>query len=372
MRSSEPAGRVRITRVFNFVACLALVAAVLSVAPSSSAAAPRPYGDVDVLATFPATPGFPEGIAVRGDRVYVAGPAKFGTTASGPSHVFAFDIHGGALVQTYVTQGENLLAEHANSCIAFDAQGRLYVLNTQLGIFRLDTETGQQEPYAAAFPNLAACVPGLVGPPCSPTLVDVPALPNDIAFGEDGAAYVTDSMQATIWRVPPGGGQPQIWFQDSRLAAAYIGVNGIRLSPDRTRVFITVTTDLLGGAYVYTLPLVAAPRPEDLTVFHQFAAGDMPDGIAFGETGLLYVTIATPLKSGIAVLREDGTEAARFKNPLLSPIAPYDSPANIAFDGEGSLLVTNHAFATGLPSQFTVLDVWVKDGGSPLAQPALP
>ena len=54
--------------------------------------------------------------------------------------------------------------------------------------------------------------------------------------------------------------------------------------------------------------------------------------------------------------------------------AQYDSPANIAFDGEGSLLITNHAFATGalLPEQFSVVKVWVKDGGSPLAKPLLP
>ena len=110
----------------------------------------------------------------------------------------------------------------------------------------------------------------------------------------------------------------------------------------------------------------------DLRVFHKFKAGDLPDGLAFGESGHLYVAMATPLASGIAILRPDGTEAKRLKNPLLSPISPYDSPANIAFNGEGSLLVTNHAFATGLPTQFTLLDVWVKDSESPLAKPILP
>lgn len=335
-------------------------------------ALPRPYGDVRVLATVPTPPGFPEGIAVKGQTVYVAGPARFGTTGTGPSSVFAFDIKTGALTRTYHTQGENLLAEHANSCIAFDKAGRLYVLNTQLGVYRLDTETGAQEQYAPPFPDLPACVASLVGPPCSPTPADMPPLPNDIAFDEQGDAYVTDSMQATIWRIPAGGGAPEIWFQDARLAAAYVGVNGIRLSPSRDKVYFTVTADLLGGSYVYTLPFVAQPAASDLAVFHQFAAGDMPDGIAFGQTGRLYVAMATPMSSGIAVLRQDGAEIARLKNPLLSPIFPYDSPANIAFDGEGSLLVTNHAFATGLPSQFTVLDVWVKDAGSPLVKPNLP
>jgi sugar lactone lactonase YvrE len=332
----------------------------------------RPFGDVKVLATVPTPPGFPEGIAVKGNRAYVAGPARFGTTGTGPSHVFAFDTTTGALARTYVTQGENLLAEHANSCVAFDGQGRLYVLNTQLGIYRIDTETGQQESYSAPFPDLKPCLGGVQGPPCSPTVADTPALPNDIAFDEAGNAYVTDSMQATVWRVAPGGGAPQIWFQDACLDSPYVGVNAVRLSPDRTRVFLSVTTDLTGGAFLYTLPLADAPQAGDLSVFKQFAAGDLPDGIAFGKSGNLYVTIATPLASGIVVLRPDGTEAARLKNPVLSPISPYDSPANVAFNAHGSLLVTNHAFATGLPSQFTLLDVYVGDTASPLAKPLLP
>lgn len=350
----------------------ALAAASLLAPALKVHALPRPYGDVRVLATVPTPPGFPEGIAVKGHTAYVAGPARFGTTGTGPSAVFAFDTMTGALTKTYHTQGENLLAEHANSCIAFDRAGRLYVLNTQLGIYRLDTETGAQEQYTPPFPDLPACVAGLVGPPCSPTPADAPPLTNDIAFDEKGDAYVTDSMQATIWRIPAGGGAPEIWFQDERLAAAYVGVNGLRLSPSRDKLFFTVTTDLLGGSYVYTLPLVAQPAASDLAVFHRFAAGDMPDGIAFGESGRLYVAIATPMSSGIAVLRQDGEEVARLKNPTLSPIFPYDSPANIAFDKHGSLLVVNHPFATMDPSHFTVLDVYVNDKEHSLIRPNVP
>ena len=158
-------------------------------------------------------------------------------------------------------------------------------------------------------------------------MIDASALPNDIAFDAAGNAYVTDSMQATIWRVPPGGGAPTVWFQDSRLAAAYIGVNGIRLNPSRTKVLLTVTTDLTGQALVYTLPLAAT-----------------------------------------------GAEVFRLSNPVGSPLHPYDSPANIAFNGPGSILLTNHAFVTGVinPAQFTVLDVFVDDQESPLEKPVLP
>ena len=353
--------------------------AVLQFAAPGAGADERPVGDARVLAPVPSPPGFPEGIAVRDGRVYVAGPAAFGTTGKPASRVLAFDRATGALVATYLTEGEDLLAEHANSSIAFDGDGRLYVLNTQLGIYRLDLATGTQQQYASPFPDLPPC---LVTPtePCAHTLADTPSIPNDIAFDDAGNAYVTDSMQATIWLVPAPAGPsdlpvaPVIWFQDRRLKSPYIGANGLRLDPAQTSAYVTVTTDLRARSFVYTLPLVDQPTAADLAVFHRYPIGQLPDGIAFGESGDLYVAMATPGASGVSVLSPTGAEVRRFANRRVSPIAPYDSPANIAFDSDGAILLTNHAFVTGIvdPSRFSVLDVFVDDKGSPLAMPSLP
>jgi hypothetical protein len=73
----------------------------------------------------PTPPGFPEGIAVQDNRVYVAGPATFGTTGKPASRVVAFSTLTGAQVASYATKDENPLEEHANSSIAFDGSGRL-------------------------------------------------------------------------------------------------------------------------------------------------------------------------------------------------------------------------------------------------------
>ena len=83
--------------------------------------------------------------------------------------------------------------------------------------------------------------------------------------------------------------------------------------------------------------------------------------------------MATPFASGISILDTSGAEIERLANGP-NPIFPYDSPANIAFDGKGSMLVTNHAFVTGVtnPGQFSVLDVFVDDRGAPLERPKLP
>ncbi len=178
-------------------------------------------------------------------------------------------------------------------------------------------------------------------------------------------------------RPPSGGclraaGSLRIWFQDARLASPSFGPNGIRIDPTGTKVYFTVTEDLQHRAFVYTLPLVAQPAAGQLQVFRQYSNGDLPDGIAFGRTGRLYVAIATPFASGISILSPAGGQVTRLSNQG-NPIFPYDSPANIAFNGSGSIYVTNHAFVTGVtnPAQFTILDVYVADAGLPLNMPLI-
>lgn len=355
------------------------VASLLAPAPAAGAPETRAFGDARILAAVPPEPGFPEGIAVAGNRVYVAGAATFGTTGRGPSAVHAFDLRTGELEATYPVEGEDLLREHANSSIAFAGDGRLYVLNTQLGIYRLTPGPGLQERYTVPFPDLVPCALPVVGPPCSPTVADAPALPNDLAFDETGNLYVTDSLQATIWRVPagpvpPGGKVPEIWFQDLRLASAYIGVNGIRFSPDRAHLYLTVTTDLAQRSLLYRLPVTSGLPGGDMTVVHDYTGDNLPDGIAFGRSGRLYVAMASPGRSGVSVLDPFGAEVARLANPAGSPLAPYDSPANVAFDHRGAILLSNHAFVAGAvdPGQFGIVEVFVDDRASPLATPVIP
>jgi hypothetical protein len=93
--------------------------------------------------------------------------------------------------------------------------------------------------------------------------------------------------------------------------------------------------------------------------------------LPFGRSDKLYVTLASLSASGILILRPDGTEVARLGNAT-DPFFPYDSPANLAFSERGSLLVTNHAFAIGIPEHCIVLDVFVDERGDQLAQPESP
>jgi sugar lactone lactonase YvrE len=361
--------------ISNFLRGVLVALALMAGLAQMALAAEPEFGDVKVLAQVP-QPGFPEGIVHNGIFTYVTGAATFGTANNGiPSRVWVYLTSNGQLLASVDVIGEDLTQEHANSCAAIDGFGRLYVLNSQLGVIRY---TPFQQTWGAPLPNLPPCNQVQPGTPCSPLPVDTPPLANDLAFDRHGNLYVTDSLQATIWKYSKFGGQPQIWFQDLRLAPGAnlgdIGVNGIRISPNHDKVFVSVSIDFNGQGHIYTLPLVNKPKAADLATFHTFAPGDIPDGIAFGRSGVLYVTDATPFSSGIIGLRSDGSEIFRFTNPVNTPINPYDSPANIAFNGRGSILVTNHAFATGgqNPQQFQVLEVFVNDFEIGLFKPLVP
>ena len=355
MASSSASSRRR-SGLVAALAVGALVGSGLAAAPPPE----RPLGDSRFIAAVP-FPGFPEGIAVNEERVYVSGPAVFGEPANAvPSRIFAYDLDSGDLVQEIEIQGQSMDLPKAVSCIAFDDHGGLFVLDEQQGVLRIDVGTEVQTTYAAPF------FPFYTSPFNHPA----PYLINDLAFDKHGNLYVTDSFQAAIWRVPPSGGAPQVWFHDPVIDGIF-GPNGVRVDPRNERILFTVTIDALGAGVVYSLPLVEDPDVGDLEVFHVYLpAGPFPqapDGIAFGRSGKLYVALAG--SSQISVLDEDGNEVARYSGPAdtgdpAQPL-PWANPANVAFhNGARALLVTNHASLTGLPDPsplFAVFDVFVND-----------
>lgn len=354
---------------------------VLSLAMTSSARADNadPYGSITTFSTVPANPGFPEGIVVHGSQVFVSGPARFGTAGTGSSAIQVYNRKTGTLEATIYVAGEALAFEHALSNIAVDADGRIYALSTQLGLIRFTKVDGTyiQDSYGAPLPDLPTCAAVPIDP-CAPTFppfVDFPPIPNDIVFAADGSAYVTDSLQATIFRYAPGGGTPEIWFQSPLFAGGGptpFGTNGIRLSPMRDYVYVVVSTSAADPnlGTIYRLPLTDSPTAADLEVFHTYVASEIPDQLAFGADGKLYVTLV--LTNQISVLSSDGTELARLQSDPGADI-PLDGPAGIAFDSRTkSLMIANHAPFSGNPAHFAVLQAFVSDAGDPLEEPFLP
>ena len=327
---------------------------ILSLIPVSVLAA-RSLGSSNVIAPVPGA-GLPEGIATRGSRFYVSGPADFGQPL-GAAYVHAYNIHTGALEDTYPINITNPYAGmSAASCAAFGPDGKLYVLEPFVGVIRMDLDPNNtQSVYSAWSP-------------------EGPFLSNDLVFDEDGNLYITDSFAGTIYKVPAGGGAPEVWFADPRLLGAgeypfIIGANGIRIDRNNKMVYVSVTFDAGLDGKIYRLPLVASPAAGDLELFASLGFTG-PDGIAFGKSGKLYVAQAA--SNTITVLNPDGSVDAVYSGPALdtqgSPV-PWVGPANIAFnDQEGTLLVTNHASLVEPrdPALFLVFDVFVDDKGAPL------
>lgn len=339
---------------------LYLAAALLALSLTPTAIHAQVLGDSKVVTPI-AAPGYPEGIATRGNRFYVSGPAAFGQPL-GSAYVRAYDSQTGAFEANYpITITNPFAGMSAASCAAFGPDGKLYVVEPFVGVIRMDLTPGNTQSVYAAFT------------PAGPSLL------NDLAFDNAGNLYVTDSFQATIFRIPPAGGTPTVWFTDPRLAGDPVvpfGVNGIRFDKNYENVYVSVTAEngTLDGV-IYRLPR-ANPTAANLEEFYRYPffptfqlAG--PDGIAFGKSGKLYVALAGT--SQISVLRPDGTEEARYSGPAANPGGspdpmPWANPANIAFDNQtGSLLVTNHASLVPFdPNLFCVFSVFVDDKGQPL------
>ncbi|MBL8210159.1 MAG: hypothetical protein JNK87_05585 [Bryobacterales bacterium] len=114
-------------------------------------------------------PGYPEGIAIRGKHVYVAGPTAFGITAL--AVIWRYNLESGAFTGQFpITFSNPNASMRGLSCITFGPDGKLYAIEPFVGVIRLNLDAANTQQIYSAFP------------PPPPT----GALPNDLAFDNDG------------------------------------------------------------------------------------------------------------------------------------------------------------------------------------------
>jgi sugar lactone lactonase YvrE len=180
--------------------------------------------------------------------------------------------------------------------------------------------------------------------------------PNWLAFGGDGALYVTDSgnwgaRDGFVWRIAPGG-EAQVWTTETdRLP------NGCCLGPGGECLYV-IETNLPGVVRVPILPDGSAGAREVVAEL----SGTTPDGLALADDGSLLVACYRP----DAILR----------------IAPNGEVETLVEDPNGQLLgaPTNLAFAGPdldrlAVSNFSRWHVAIGDvglRGAPLPYPAIP
>jgi sugar lactone lactonase YvrE len=357
---------------------LALVVVVLFAGPATSAHA-RDRFDVDLFARVP-DPGQPEGIAVDSKgTVFVGTSPKEGgpTGARRPSKVFAYNGKG-KLKREYVIGGQDLDEPFYGLLgMAFDGDDLLYALDAAPPrVVRLDPRTGAQSEYAR-FRDVPPCSAERTQD-CSDTVADMGSFPDYPVFAPDGTMYVTDLMQALIWRVPPGGGRPEVWFTDNGFETLF-GPNGIQFMADgKTLLFVlsnqsSPTSNPQRTSGLYQLLVGPDGTPGQLEQIWEAGPADVPDGFALARSGNAYVALAGTTGNAVAVVSPQGEEIARtpateIENQQME--VPFDQPASAAFLGE-RVLVTNHSLFARNPDHYAVLDVFADEPGLPLLRPRI-
>jgi hypothetical protein len=254
--------------------------------------------------------------------------------------------------------------------MAMDADGNLYIGSlAPPEVIKLDPRSGAQSVYAT-YRDVPVCS-ATVTSDCSKALQDMKPWPDYIVLAPDGSLYETDSLQALIWKVPPGGGKGRVWFSDSRIQSLIgppaFGPSAMKLAPDqRTLVFSTVEGPTGDGdpsaGRVWKLPIHPDGTPGPLQQFYVAQSADAPGGMGFAKSGDMYVTLSG--SNAIAQIGPDGKEKARFPDPVTNAMftPPLDSPLDVAYRGD-SLLVANSAYLSNSASSFALLDVFVGEPG---------
>jgi hypothetical protein len=352
--------------------CGALAVFLAVVALPAQAAKERPRWDTRVL-TLVGTPGFPA-------RAYVAPKGRiyegtYENPAGGhePSRVREYS-GSGALLHSWSVPGQNRSGGQGVQVATSDARGRLVLLDrdpARVLILNPRKPVHKFRTYAR-FRDLAPCLPGATGPNCSPTITDDPPVPNYAAWGPGGALYVTDYLQAVIWKVPPGGGKPKIWLADPKLDGNQFGTTGIVLEPNHRTLLVMQQSSAGAGdgdpttGKLYSVRIRPDHKPGELQRVWESQPVDGPDGFWIARSGRIYAALAG--SNQIAVIGRDGADLGRFPSAPQTGAngsdVPFDTPSSVMFKGT-RLIVANQSFFSGDPANQAILDVEAGERGMP-------
>jgi hypothetical protein len=290
---------------------------------ASPAASPAASAGGQFLARFDAAAGeLSEGVAVAADGTVYASLSPLGQLVR----------IGGAGEYEVVGTVEGLqegdigllgITAHADGSI----YGGVFSANPAAhGVWRFDVDTGAAER-----------VPG----------TEQIGLPNAIAFAADGTMYVSDTITGAVWTAPEDGAAEE-WLQhallegDGSIGFPFpVGANGIALDEANSTLYVAV----LELGTVVAIPIEDDGAAGEPTVHTEFTDAEAPvlvDGIAFDETGNLYV--AQPAANTVVRLAPNGgTE------PVASRADGLDGPASVVVatdaDGTEHLYIANFSVA---------------------------
>ena len=326
---------------------LAALATLLAAAPSAHA---RDRWDTSVFALIP-SPRYPAHAYVHPNGRVYEGTYTNPNGDTLPSRVFEYE-GDGTLLRSWTVQGQSLAEPHGVQVATSDGDGRLVLLDkAPPRALLLDRRTGEQTAYAS-FP--------------------AGSIPNFAAWGPDGSLYVTDYGAPILWRVPPGGGEPQRWLEDPRLDGGEFGTTGIALMADRATLLVGQQSEAGGAAgnpstgRLWEVPIGGDGKPGPMRQLWESMPVDGPDGFAIARSGAVYVALLAA--NQIAVVGPDGAERERFPQAPgggdNGSTVPFDSPSSVRFLGT-RLMVANQSYFSGDATHHAILDVESGEEGLP-------
>jgi sugar lactone lactonase YvrE len=279
---------------FAILACTALFAAFALPASAWNRSPATSF------ATLPPGTAHPEGITADAQgNFYVANFDVSGNTTVGT--IVVFGRNGQWLRTLAVGNGSNLLLGLAFNPVTGD------LLVADLGkqqVLKVDPQTGASSVFASI-------------PAADPTRW--PSTP-------PATSNVSDSFQATIWRIPPAGGAPVAWVADPLLGTAGVppfGANGMAFNRDVSALFVANT----GDDTIVRIPLPGGPAaaPGTPEVFVHAING--ADGLAIDAAGNLWV--AANQADEIVVLDPSGRVIAKLGD--FDGIDRHGAPVGLLF-----------------------------------------
>ncbi len=336
-------------RVRGAVLAAVGVIALIAVVPTSSGAT-RTRFDTQVFALIP-TPGFPARAYVAPSRRVYEGTYTNPSGDTAPSRVLEYS-RTGTLLRSWTIAGQDLSQDHGVQVASSDSRGRLVLLDkSPARVVTLNPRNGRQRTWAT-FPSAAT--------------------PNYAAWGRRGELYVTDYTHATLWRVPPGGGEAEPWLEDPVLNGLEFGTTGIVLTADRRHLLVAQQSSAGGGdgnpatGKLYEVEIGAGGDPGAIRTVWESQPFDGPDGFAVDAAGRIYITLL--VANQIAVIAPGGLELERFPGGPgggeNGSAVPFDNPSSAMFLGR-RLMIANQAFLSGNTAHQAILDVWIGVRGAP-------
>jgi sugar lactone lactonase YvrE len=180
--------------------------------------------------------------------------------------------------------------------------------------------------------------------------LDPDGFPNDLAFDDRGATFLTDSALGAIWKITPNGAA-SIWLSDPLLQGnpetsvfgLPFGANGITFDRNKRKLYVS-NTDL--GA-ILEIEVRRSGAPGDVEVLAADPRLVGADGIALDRSGTLYVAVNS--QDQLATVNRHGEVRVIAQGGLL------DGPSSFAFGvapcDRHTLYLTNFAISRATGAQ---------------------